>query len=69
MSLVGHPDLSMRKTVNVIGLPNVTIFFQRKNFASCEVKDEKEETNFYFLMEFNLLKIIHPFESKKHLRT
>ena len=55
--------------MNVIGLPNVTIFFQRKNFASCEVKDEKEETNFYFLMGFNLLKIIHPFESKKHLRT
>ena len=24
---------------------------------------------FYFLMVFNLLKIIHPFESKKHLRT
>ena len=44
------------------------IFFQSKKFTACKIKDEKEETIFYFLMVFNLLKIIYPFESKKHLR-
>ena len=38
-------------------------------FLACTVKDEKGETIFYFLMVSSLLKIIHPFESKKHLRT
>ena len=47
----------------------VVIFFESKKFTACKIKDEKEETVFYFLMVFNLLKIIHPFESKKHLRT
>ena len=61
-----RPDLSTRKTPRVVGLLTVMIFFQSKSF---KVKDEKEETIFYFLMVFNLLKIIHPFESKKHLRT
>ena len=51
------------------GLLTVMIFFQSKKFTACKIKDEKEETIFYFLMMFNLLKIIHPFESKKHLRT
>ena len=67
--LVGYPDLSMRKTLRMVGLLTVMIFFQRKKFTACKIKDEKEETIFYFLMVFNLLKIIHPFESKKHLRT
>ena len=67
--LVGHPDLSMRKTLRVVGLLTVMIFFQSKKFTACKIKDEKEETTFYFLMVFNLLKIILPFESKKHLRT
>ena len=31
--------------------------------TACKSKDEKEETIFYFLMVFNLLKIIRPFES------
>ena len=65
---VGHPDLPMSKTLRVVGLLAVMIFFQSKKFTACKVKDEKEETIFYFLMVFNLLKIIHLFESKKHLR-
>ena len=67
--LVGYPDLPMRKTLRVVGLLTVMIFFQSKKFTACKIKDEKEETIFYFLMVLNLLKIIHPFESKKHLRT
>ena len=69
LSLVGYPDLPMRKTLRVVGLFTVMIFFQRKKFTVCKIKDEKEETIFSFLMVFNLLKIIHQFESKKHLRT
>ena len=57
--LVGYPDLPMRKTLSVVGLLTVMIFFQSKKFTACKIKDEKEET----------LKIIHPFKSKKHLRT
>ena len=67
--LGGYPDLPMRKTLRVNGLLTVMIFFQRKKFTACKIKDEKEEAVFYFLMVFNLLKIIHPFESKKNLRT
>ena len=69
LSLVGYPDLPMRKTLRVVGLFTVMIFFQRKKFTVCKIKDEKEEAIFSFLMVFNLLKIIHQFESKKHLRT
>ena len=69
LRLVGYPDLAMRKTMRVVGLLIVKIFFQSKKFTACEIKDEKEETIFYFLMVFNLLKIIHPLESKKHLKT
>ena len=69
LSLVGYPDLPMRKTLRVVDLFTVIIFFQRKKFTVCKIKDEKEETIFSFLMVFNLLKIIHQFESKKHLRT
>ena len=67
--LVGYPDLPMKKTLRVVGLLTVMIFFQSKIFTACKIKDEKGETIFYFLMVFNLLKIIHLFESKKHLRT
>ena len=67
--LVGHPDLPMRKTLRVVGILTVMIFFQSKRFTAYKIKDEKEETIFYSLMLFNLLKIIHPFEKKKHLRT
>ena len=67
--LVGYPDLPMRKTLRLVGLLTVMIFFQSKKFTACKIKDEKEETIFYFLMVFNLMKIIHPFESKEHLKT
>ena len=62
--LMGHPDLSMRKTLKVVGLLTVMVFFQSKKFTPCKIKDEKDETIFYFLMAFNLPKIINPFESK-----
>ena len=64
--LVGYPDLPMRKTLRVVGLLTVMIFFQSKKFTACKIKDEKEETIFYFLMVFNLLKIIHLFVSKNN---
>ena len=67
--LVGYPDLPMRKTLRVVGLLTVEIFFQSKKLTACKIKDEKGETIFYFLMVFNILKIMHPFESKKHVRT
>ena len=66
--LVGHSDLSMRKTLRLVGLLTVTIFFRSKKLTACKIKDEKDEIFFYFLV-FNLLKIVHLFESKKHLRT
>ena len=55
--------------MKVVGLLTVMIFFQSKKLTASKIKDEIEEIIFYFLMVFNLLKIIHPFESKKHLRT
>ena len=67
--LVGYPDLPMRKTLKVVGLFTLMIFLHSKKFTACKIKDEREETIFYFLMVFSLLKIIHPFESNKHLRT
>ena len=54
--LMGYRDVLMRKILRVVDLLTVMIY-------------EKEETIFYFLMVFNLLKIIHPFKSKTHLRT
>ena len=44
-----------------------SIFFQSNEFTAWEVKDKKEVAN--SLMKFNLLKIIHPLQGKKHLRT
>ena len=67
--LMGHHDLLMRKTLREVGLLTIIILFQSKKFTACKTKDGKKETVFCFLMVFNLLKIIHPFESKKHLRT
>ena len=74
--LVGHPDLPIRKTLRrVLGLFTTMIFkrvsesiyFQSNKFTTCKVKDEKEVAS--SLMTFNLPKIIHPFQGKKHLRT
>ena len=67
--LMGYPDLSMRKTLRVVGMLTAMIFLPSKKITACKIKDEKEDTFFYFLMVFNLLKIIHPFENKKHLKT
>ena len=68
--LVGYPDLPMKKTLRVVGLLHyIMILFQSKKFTACKMKDEKEKSFFYFLMVVNLLRIIHPFESKKYLRT
>ena len=64
--LVRYPDLPIRKILRVVGLLTVMIFFQNRKFTACKINDEKEETIFYFLMVFNLLKIIHPIESKNH---
>ena len=44
-----------------------SIFFQSNKSTACKVKDEKEVAN--SLMVFNLLKIIHPFQGKKHIST
>ena len=74
--LVGHPDLSIKKTLaKVLGLLTVmisnrlseSIFFQSNKLLACKIKDENEVAN--SLMAFNLLKIIHPFQGKKHLKT
>ena len=72
--LVGHPDLPIKKTLRVLGLHTAmvlkrvseSIFFQCNNFTACKVKDGNEVAN--SLMIINLLKIIHPFQGKKHLK-
>ena len=46
--LVGYPDLPMKKTLRVVGLLTVMIFFQSKKFTACKIKDEKEEAIFIF---------------------
>ena len=66
--LVGYLDLPMRKTLRVAGLLTVMIFFKSKKFAACKIKDEKVDTILYFVMVFNLMKIIHPIESEKYFR-
>ena len=42
--LLEHSDLPMRKSLEMVGLLTVIIFFQSKKFTACKVKDEKEET-------------------------
>ena len=41
LSLVRYPDLSMWKTLRVVGPFSVMIFFQRIKFTVCKIKDEK----------------------------
>ena len=76
LPLSGYPNLPIRKTLRrVLVLLTATIlkrlteciFFQSNECIACKVKDEKEVEN--YLMAFSLLKIIHPFQGKKHLRT
>ena len=72
---VRHPNLPIRQTLRrVLGLLTVmilkrvseSIFFQRNKFTVCKAKHEKELAN--SVMAFNILKIIHPFQGKEHLR-
>ena len=44
-----------------------SIFFQINIFTACKFKDKKLVEN--SLLTFNLRKIIHPFQGKKHLTT
>ena len=67
--LSGHPDLSMRKTLRWLVCLLKWFPFKAKMSQHVKLKLKKRRQFFYFLMVFNLLKIIHPFESKKHLRT
>ena len=46
--LVGYPDLPMKKKTECGCLLTVMIFFQRKKFTACKIKDEKEGTMFLF---------------------
>ena len=66
--LVRYPDLPIKKTLRVVGLVTVMTFFQSKKFTACKIKDGEEETIFKFLMVFNLLTIIHPFQGKKNIK-
>ena len=46
--LMGYLDIPMRKTLRVVGLVTVMIFFQSKTFTACKIEDEKEEAIFLF---------------------
>ena len=72
--LKGHPDLPIKKTrgrmldpltVMILKKVSESIFFQINKFAACKFTEEVEN----YLMAFNLLKIIYPFQGKNHLRT
>ena len=74
--LVAHPDLPVRETqrrmldlltVKILKKVSESVLFQINIFAACKFKDKKEMAN--SLMTFNLLKIIHPVQGKKHLKT
>ena len=69
---MGHHDLPIKKTLRrVLGLLTVmilkrvsqSIFFQSNKFTGRKVNDEEEVAN--YLIVFNLLKIIYPFQGKK----
>ena len=71
---VGHPDLPIKKTlrrvldpltVMILKRVSESILFQINKFTAC--KFTKEVAN--SMIALNLLKIIHPFQGKKHLRT
>ena len=74
--LVGHLDLPIKKalrrvldllTVMILKRVSESIFFQINKFTACKFKDKKEVAN--SLMALNLLKIVHTYQGKKHLRT
>ena len=75
-SILGHSDLPIKRNLRkVLGLLTImilkrrseSIFFQSNKSTTCKIKDRKEITN--SLMMFELLKIIHPFQCKKYLRS
>ena len=67
-SLVGHLRRVLDLlTIMILKKVSESILFQINIFTACKFKDKKEVTN--FLMVFNLLKIIHPFQGKKDLKT
>ena len=59
----------MLDLLTVMSLKKVSesVFFQIDIFTACKFKDKNEVVN--SSMAFNLLKIIYPFQGKKHLRT
>ena len=63
---------TLRKVLDLLNLMMLkrlseSIFFQTHKFPVCKVKGRIQVAN--CLMAFNLLKIVHPFQAKKHLRT
>ena len=46
--LVGHPDLSMRKTLRVVGLLTVIMFFKAKILQHVKLKMKKRRQLFIF---------------------
>ena len=52
--------------LTIMILKRVSEIFQSNKFTACKVKYEKEVVN--YLMAFNLLKIIQPFQGKKNLK-
>ena len=69
---MGHHDLPIKKNLRrVLGLLTVmilkrvsqSIFFQSNKFTGRKVNDGEEVAN--YLIVFNLLKIINPFQGKK----
>ena len=70
-SLVGHPNLHIRRMVGLLTewfwKEWVRVFsFKATNLQHVRLRMKKVATS---LIAFNLLRIIHPFQSKKHLRT
>ena len=54
--------------LTVMNLIRVSEYFlSKQQITAYKIKDGKEMAN--SLMLFNLVKIIHPFQGKKHLRT
>ena len=51
-------------TVIILKIVSGSIFLQSNKFTACIIKDGKKVAN--SLTVFNLLKIMHPFQGKKH---
>ena len=71
--LLGHLDLPIGKTLRRVPDPLTAMilkrviqsfFFRINKLVACKFKDKKEVAN--CLIAFNLLKVILPFQGKKH---